>query len=51
MSNLINIVLKDTSFVILTSISGSLMWQVCKDVYNYHIYNIINPTYLPNIFV
>ena len=36
----INIVFKDTSFVILTSISGSLMWQVCKDVYNYQINNI-----------
>ena len=36
----INKAIKDISFVTLTSISGSIMWQMCKDVYNYQIYNI-----------
>jgi len=32
--------LKDISVVTLTSISGSIIWQACKDIYNYQIYNI-----------
>ena len=31
-------VITDISIVILTSIGGSIMWQVCKDLYIYQIY-------------
>ena len=35
----INIIVKDICFITLTSISGSVMWQMCKDIYNSKVNN------------
>jgi hypothetical protein len=32
--------LKNISIVTLCSLSGSIMWHICKDVYSYQIYSI-----------
>ena len=40
MSVSVKSVLKDISIVSLSSISGSIIWESCKDLYNYKKYNI-----------
>ena len=32
-------VVKNVSIVALSSLGGSIAWNVCLDIYNYHIYN------------
>lgn len=40
MSIFYNKVAKDISFVVMTSISGSLLWTVWKDIYNLKVNNL-----------
>ena len=32
-------VVKNTAIVALSSLGGSIVWNLCRDIYNYHIHN------------
>lgn len=39
MNTSIQCVIKNTTIVALSSVSGTIMWDVCKHLYNYQIHN------------